>query len=209
MADEVERGLTRVLRQLGEANADLQKTAAEVRGMVELLVEKGVVTAAEVAAKLGQAGQPLDAAQRRRLYLINDDQRDKYGDLINADVDCASRYSLCQAACCTFQVPLSEQDLDEGASRWDLGRPFYLRKDATDRRCVYQDRATNGCGNYAARPLACRTYSCKSDSRIWRDFEGRVVNAKGIAALLAQEGHRPLDLIAPSPTLPSLVRSED
>ena len=204
--EDVERGAVRVQRQLGEAHADLLQISGEVRALVELLVDKGLLSAEEVEAKLAGAALPLDEKRRRRLYVINDDRQDKYGEQVNADVDCAARYHVCKAACCTFQVPLTEQDLEEGSARWDIARPFFLRKDPVDRRCVYQDRTTNGCGHYEARPLACRTYSCKLDTRIWRDFERMIPNDKGIAAILNQEDRRPLNLVAPSPTLPPLSK---
>jgi len=57
--------------------------------------------------------------------------------------------------------------------RWDHGRPYLIRHDA-DGACTHLDRALGtGCTVYAQRPATCRTYDCRTDPRIWRDFARR------------------------------------
>jgi Putative zinc- or iron-chelating domain len=45
-----------------------------------------------------------------------------------------------------------------------------------DHYCAHLDRETHRCGVYAQRPIPCRGYDCRKDTRIWLDFEARVVN---------------------------------
>src|SRR5581483_1842664 len=72
---------------------------------------------------------------------------------------------------------LSGEDLEEGKIRWDVGQPYVIAQGA-DGWCVHLDRTTKCCGSYDARPMVCRTYDCRNDTRIWLDFERRIINPK-------------------------------
>ena len=63
----------------------------------------------------------------------------------------------------------------EGVVKWELGRPYMIARGA-DHYCAHLDRETHRCGVYAQRPIPCRGYDCRKDTRIWLDFEARVVN---------------------------------
>lgn len=183
-----------------EHQSDLRQLAASLSAMVKLLVEKGVVLPEELDAQIDAAMAELQATERSRAVPVKlHALGDKY-EQPNAEVDCEARFPICRGACCSLEVPLAVQDLEEGKVRWDIARPYYLRKDE-DGRCTHQDRKTLFCGTYETRPLPCRSYSCHKDTRIWRDFDKRVPNAKGIAALLAHRADRPLLLIGLPPTL--------
>jgi len=99
----------------------------------------------------------------------------KYDFEGGVEIDCASRYHLCKAACCKLSVSLSREDVEEQALRWDPSQPYLLARGA-DRRCVHQDRASGRCGVYAYRPLLCRAFDCSKDQRIWLDFERGIIN---------------------------------
>ena len=90
-----------------------------------------------------------------------------------APVDCASRVHLCHARCCSFVVELSRQDVEEGGLLWDIEQPYLLRREA-DGLCSHLDRKTQACGVYQNRPAGCRTYDCRTDQRVWIDFEKRI-----------------------------------
>jgi len=200
-ANMLEQAVLRAEQRHAEHQADLRQLAASLAGMVRLLVDKGVIAPGELDAQVQAARVEIEAAERTRaravkLHVLGD----KYAQ-DNADVDCAARFAVCRGACCGMEVPLSVQDLEEGAVRWDLARPYILKRE-DDGRCTHQDRGTFFCGNYEHRPLPCRAYSCKGDVRIWRDFDRMVGNEKGIAALLAQRSQRPLQLTGVAPTLP-------
>jgi Fe-S-cluster containining protein len=201
MADEddaldrlVQKAFLRANTAQGQAHADLVAVATTVQALVDLLVEKGVVGAAELEAQLGAAGRRLADSDlsRRNMVRTADVLRDKYAEP-NAEVDCGARMHLCHGACCACEVPLAVQDLEEGAVKWDLARPYYIRH-ADDGRCVHQVRATGFCGTYEKRPLACRSYTCKNDRRIWKDFDAMIPNEKAIAALLVHKAERPITI---------------
>lgn len=87
---------------------------------------------------------------------------------------CAELMPLCKARCCTLSFALSTEDLDEGVIRWDYGQPYLIRQRASDRYCVHNDPATQGCTVHAYRPRVCRVYDCRKDERIWIDYEQRI-----------------------------------
>jgi Fe-S-cluster containining protein len=184
-----------------EQQADLRQIAASLTAMVRLLIDKGVVLPEELDTRIDAALAELAAGEKSRttpvkLHALGD----KYAQQSD-EIDCQARFAICKGACCSMEVPLSVQDLEEGAVRWDIARPYYLKKQ-DDGRCTHQDGATYFCDKYEQRPLPCRSYSCRSDARIWRNFEQRIPNEKGIAAILAYKAERPLILIGLPPSLP-------
>jgi hypothetical protein len=98
---------------------------------------------------------------------------DKYALTDLPEIDCASHLPLCRARCCTLVFPLSTQDLDERAVRWEYGRPYQIAR-RPDGFCVHNDASTRRCRLHAQRPASCRTYDCRADKRIWLDFERRI-----------------------------------
>ena len=98
---------------------------------------------------------------------------DKYS-VAGASPPCDELLHLCEARCCSLTFTLSTADLDEGVIRWDYGRPYVIRQRASDRYCVHNDPATRGCTVHAYRPRTCRTYDCRSDARIWLDYDKRI-----------------------------------
>ena len=110
----------------------------------------------------------LDAPGRLHLGPVED----KYAVGSDDGPPCAELLPICGARCCTFEVALSTQDLDEGVLRFDHGRPYLLRHEP-DRWCTHLDRDGHGCTVYAHRPVACRRYDCRDDPRVWVDYARR------------------------------------
>lgn len=202
--DLLQQMTLRTNTQLGVEHANLHKLAAAVFALVELMVEKGLFTREELSVHLARTYDRLDdgpfAAQAQIESVSLTDKREQP----NSEVDCEARMPLCHGACCSLEVPLSAQDLEEGIVRWDVGRPYYIRHDG-DGRCTHQVRATGFCGIYGDRPRECRSYSCKNDRRIWRDFDLRVPNTKAIEALLVHRAQRPVRTEGHDATLPDVV----
>lgn len=107
------------------------------------------------------------------LELIDDEVEDKYALADLPEIDCASRYPICQGACCTLRFPLSSQDVREGVIEWDPVLRYLIKQDPSG-FCVHMDLGSCRCAVYSQRPAACRTYSCADDERIWLDFEARI-----------------------------------
>jgi Fe-S-cluster containining protein len=80
---------------------------------------------------------------------------------------------ICGARCCSLDVPITTQDLDEGIVRWDRANPYLLAQEA-DHHCTHLSRSGAGCTCYAHRPAICRSYDCRQDQRIWIDYAQRI-----------------------------------
>jgi Fe-S-cluster containining protein len=105
-----------------------------------------------------------------------------------AQIDCKARLPLCKAACCSLSFPLSAEEVERGLVKWELGRPYFARKDERC-ACVHLDKE-KGCMVYDDRPRVCRTYSCERDERIWKDFENMVPNTEWIEENLRPANRR-------------------
>lgn len=158
---------------------EVHRALAAVESLVELLVERGVLDAAEADERRRAAEDRLrlDFVEKGMAVAIQEHPTSKY-EVDNAvEIDCESRVHLCKAACCRLSFALSKEDVEESVVRWDVGRPYIIAQTA-DRRCVHLDRGTHACGVYAQRPVPCRTYDCRRDRRVWLDFERRIANPR-------------------------------
>jgi hypothetical protein len=173
---ELERALKTVYRLYGEARYAQTEVAAMVKAVVESLAAGGVLPLREYERRRQRA---LDAftnqlAERHNIHM--DSTPDKYALTDLPQIDCASIMPICQARCCTLRVCLSQQDVDEGILSWDYQRPYQIRRrDEEGNYCVYSEQGSHRCMVYAHRPAVCRTYDCRKDPRIWKDFERRIL----------------------------------
>lgn len=152
---------------------DLREQKAALYALVELLAGKGLIRLHELESRKAelnaamQEGQPTDP----KIYLV--EAPDKYALTNLPVIDCDARYHLCHGACCKLWFSLSVQDLDERRVRWNYAQPYAIAQ-GEDGRCVHQDRSNFHCTVYEHRPHVCRSYDCRTDKRIWLDFEGRI-----------------------------------
>lgn len=170
------------------ANANTSRaleTAAFAYALVELLVERGVLTVAELdERKQGVAARLEERFRDSGMGVMRQErEEDKYAFGPGPQIDCAGRLHLCRAACCRLDFALSRQDVEEGVVQWDFGRPYLVRR-AADGYCAHLERGACRCGVYAHRPLPCRAYDCRGDGRIWADFDAGVPSP-GLERLLA------------------------
>jgi Fe-S-cluster containining protein len=100
-------------------------------------------------------------------------------------VDCAARLPVCQAVCCRLKFALSQEEVERGRVKWDIGHPYVIRQDSSG-YCCHNDGPTRSCSVYEDRPHLCRRYSCRGDSRIWTDFDGMVLNTEWITEHLGE-----------------------
>ncbi len=99
---------------------------------------------------------------------------DKYAMTELPEIDCAQLIPLCKARCCTYGFAISIQDLNEGIVRWNYGLPYHIKQNK-DGYCVHNNCEIMKCTIYNNRPAVCRTYDCRKDQRVWRDFERRIL----------------------------------
>ena len=124
------------------------------------------------------------------------------GDEPETPVDCGARMHVCHAVCCQLKFPLSSDEVESGLVKWDIGHPYIIRHQSTG-WCTHNDTATHRCDIYADRPGTCRRYSCAGDTRIWKDFDGMVLNQEWIDDHL---GRRDLSLTDVLPAMEEHVK---
>jgi Fe-S-cluster containining protein len=161
------------VQRLAAANARSERTVAELRASLDTLLQ-----ILRVRETLSSGHLEMIDKTRRHVRLTAEPPLtlngvpDKYSVEL-AQIDCDARMHLCHGRCCSYKIPLSEQDLIEGKVAWRIHEPYYLaQRDAGG--CVYQSEETGACGNYQYRPAPCRTYDCTHDPRVWIDFEQRI-----------------------------------
>lgn len=169
---EMVRGGVYTQSQLASVWEKLLETTTLLVTLAEVLVERGVVSFEELDARKGATLEKLapvfhEAGMGAKLAKSDGD---KYACAAEIKVDCERRMPICHAACCRLHWALSRQDMAEGLVRWDLGDPFMNRREESDGYCHHLDRDTGFCSIRENRPLVCRTYTCETDSRIWKDF---------------------------------------
>lgn len=173
-ATELLQTVRATLLALEELRGDLRALAARVVALGEQVAATTADPAAAEAAVDARSAALLpaialaDANAPGRIQLGDD--IDKYAEPPRDGPPCLELLPICGARCCGFEVTLSSQDLDEGVLRWELGRPYILRRGA-DGRCVHA--GPSGCSAYAHRPATCRRYDCREDPRVWADYARR------------------------------------
>lgn len=184
-------GLTEQLRQEvtggllychDRANTNTSKTlevTAFAYALIELLIEKGLLTEEELNERKREVGQRLVRKfnQAGMAVEIQESAIDKYEFEGGHRIDCENRVHLCKAACCRLRFPLSPQDIEEGVVKWDLPHPYLIARGA-DGYCSHLERGGCRCGIYQHRPLPCRAYDCRNDQRIWADFDNKVISSE-------------------------------
>lgn len=176
---EIEDAIAYLHTRVNATTARALESASFVYALIELLVERGLLKIEEIDARKQQVAPRL--LKRFQSHdpgvAVQHSNHDKYQAPQEATIDCANRVSLCKAACCKMLFPLSQQDIEERAIHWQIGRPYVIAK-GEDGYCQHLQRNGLSCTVHAARPLPCRVYDCRNDPRVWLDFERRVVNPK-------------------------------
>ena len=177
VAADVVRGLIYAHNRANANTAAAHEANATLRALVALLVEQGLVEGGEFEARRARASEELrrEYVERGMAVAMQEFGVSKYEFGGGAEIDCASRLHLCRAACCRLPFALSQQDVQEGVVKWDLGQP-YLNARGADGYCAHMERGTCRCTVYQQRPIPCRGYDCRRDERIWLDFENGVIN---------------------------------
>ena len=162
------------------ANTNTGKTlemTAFSYALVDLLIEKGLLTEEELNERKREMGERLvKKFQENGMGVeIQDSKIDKYEFKDGPRIDCENRIHACKAACCRLRFPLSPQDLEEGVVKWDLPHPYLIARGA-DGFCAHLGRGSCRCTIYQHRPLPCRSYDCRQDRRIWEDFDKKFVS---------------------------------
>jgi hypothetical protein len=177
LRDEVAEGLLFAHSRANANTSRVLEVASFSYALIELLMERGLISVEELDERKRIVGQRLveKYVENGMGVALTKEEQDKYSYQSEVEVDCENRLPLCRAACCRLRFALTAQDVDEGTVKWELGRPYLIRQDP-DGYCHHLDRDRLGCGIYGNRPIVCRGYDCRQDTRIWADFEQRIVS---------------------------------
>jgi hypothetical protein len=153
----------------------IKSDKAILHSLVEVLISKGVVHLHELDERKAKVIESLNnnGEQTPNVHLV--ETADKYAAENQVVAECKDCLPVCRAVCCKFWFALSVQDLEERILKWDYSRPYGIAQ-GKDGYCAHLDRSNLACTIYQTRPLVCRTYDCRHDPRIWRDFEKKVLN---------------------------------
>lgn len=177
---QVERGQKFAHTALGESFLRLGEIEVFLHGLIDSLIEKGVVDEKEVlTAAHNVRSELLQRGELRgaRTVVRSDDSPE--GSKPPVKVDCSARMHICHAVCCKLSFALNISEVESGKAKWDLGKPYFIRQDSHG-SCVHLDSLSGGCRIYNDRPGVCRGYSCANDPRIWKDFEKMELNHEWI-----------------------------
>ncbi len=183
---QVEHGNLFVHAALTDQATRANQIEAVVNGLADLLVRLDIVSTEDLVDSVETTRKAISEAGRQ-LSLGVAIRGDTDAPTVPADeIDCEARIPYCKAVCCRLRFPLTVQEIETGPVKWDLGRPYFNRQ-APNGYCHCFDDASHGCTVYNDRPTPCRVYSCAGDDRIWKDFEGMVINQEWIDAHLGAE----------------------
>ena len=174
---QVADGLFYAHVRLSQGTNKTLEASSFLYALIELLGEKGLISIEELDERKKAVGERLSAQLKEKGLgvMLQETEEDKYTFKGEAKIDCENRISLCHATCCRLRFALSKLDIHEGIVRWNLGQP-YLIAHGKDGYCTHIEEGTCRCTIRENRPLPCRGYDCRSDKRIWIDFENRIVN---------------------------------
>ena len=173
---EILDGFLYSYRQIDTSAIKLYEASAHLYALVELLVAKGVISTDELDQRRKEVQEKLRLSYKEAEIgvRVRRQEVDKYAIPNEVKIDCENRIHLCRGACCSFEYPLTMQDISE-VIRWSLGRPF-MNAHGTDGYCVHWRHDCSKCSIYEQRPAVCREYDCRRDSRVWLDFDKIVIN---------------------------------
>ncbi len=181
---QLERGSLFTHTALSKNAEETHEVASLAFGLVDLLVQKGLIARDEVLESARTVREEMDARGDTTgpgVALRVDAPVEPAVDTVL--VNCQERLPICKAICCKLSFALTAQEVEAGNVRWDLGMPYHIRHEASG-FCTHLRDDPRGCGVYQHRPAICRRYSCAGDERIWKDFHGMVLNDEWINAHL-------------------------
>lgn len=174
---QITQGLLYTHSRLNANTSRTLEATAFLYALIELMEEKGLLTLAELDERKRDVGQRLVERLRQNGdgVMLQEPEQDKYTFENQVTIDCENRIHLCRAACCRLPFALSKQDIHEGVVHWDLGQPYLIEQGA-EGYCNHMARDSCRCTVYPQRPLPCRAFDCRTDTRIWLDFTQMMPN---------------------------------
>ncbi len=170
------KGQLNIHSTLSRMSEKINELEAFVFGINDALIEKNMLQSRYLFKKIESVKKEMmDSGEKMHAGIALRVDNEQVG---NAEVNCSERIHVCKAICCKLSFPLSAIEVEKGIVKWDLGRPYYVRQTGSG-FCCHKGESGN-CSVYENRPVVCKTYSCKGDERIWKDFENMIINKEWI-----------------------------
>ena len=154
--------------QLSHQSDKINDLEAFIQSVANILYEKGILSAETLQShfqhykeKAMDENDVLTAGVQLRV-----DSEERFQ---KADINCSERIHICKGVCCSLRFPLSKNEVESGHVKWDLGNPYFILQ--SQGCCTHQNHENGGCTVYENRPSICSWYTCKEDTRIWKDFD--------------------------------------
>lgn len=183
---QVEHGSLFLHAALTEQASRSNQIEAVVNGLADLLVRLDVVSTEDLVDSVETTRKAITQAGKQLSLGVAIRGDGKSATIPADEIDCEARIPYCKAVCCRLRFPLTVSEIESGPVKWELGRPYFNRQ-SPNGYCHCFDDSSHGCTVYEDRPTPCREYSCANDERIWKDFEGMVINQEWIDARLGAE----------------------
>jgi len=181
LLDYIAKGLKYSHIRINSNTSKTLESTSFLYALIELLVEKEVLTIEELNERKKQVAERLvkKFVESGIGLIYQDPEFDKYTFEQETHVDCLERLPVCKAICCKFPFALSRQDVEEGIIRWDFGRPYIIAHDE-EGYCVHLDRETCQCNVRDNRPIPCRGFNCQDNKKwqVWSDFDRVILNTE-------------------------------
>ena len=141
LREEIAEGLLYAHSRANANTSKLLEVASFSYALMELLMERGIITVQELDERKRAMGERLLAkfTEKGMGVALMKTEGDKYAYESTVEIDCENRIPQCRAACCRLGFALSQQDVEEGRVKWDLGHPYMIRR-APDGYCHHLDR---------------------------------------------------------------------
>ncbi|MGQ0678823.1 MAG: YkgJ family cysteine cluster protein [Actinomycetota bacterium] len=123
----------------------------------------------------------------------------------DAIINCAERVHLCKAVCCKLNFALTPGEVKDRKVKWDEEFPYLIAHGANG-YCAHLN-PEKGCEIFEDRPALCRRFDCRTDGRVWKDFEAMVPDAEWIESIVTN--HQRVVLRSPLPVVQVTSQSAD
>ena len=200
---QVERGSFFTHTALGRQAFRVNEIESFTYGLIDALLAKGLISTEEINASVETVREEMMTTGEvpdTGVALRTDSEAS--AERPPTKVDCEARWPVCHGICCKLDFALTQEEVEGGKIKWDLGRPYFIRHEA-DGLCTHSERGSGKCGVYNDRPAICRNYSCEHDKRIWKDFEKMELNTEWLTEHFYESRPRALTVLMSTNGMPS------
>lgn len=124
---QAERGAFYVQETFSRFADKINEIQAVLQVVMDALIQHGVLEPAKTSHLIDEVFQKI-SQNKEGLHpeiALRVDQENVQIELVN----CEERLHICKAVCCKMDFALSTQEVESGKIKWDLGRPYFIRRE--------------------------------------------------------------------------------